>query len=135
MTAVGSMLPARSSLLAFGSPPLPLPSSSARPAPRFRPVAPAAAAVRCARPWVPFGASKLHSLKRLQSHELKPVDEYCTTPFYNSAFRREIRYTGAPSRVIYGTLAYLSEDPMIPIRVAHSLLVSLFLDFTLIVLV
>ena len=39
----------------------------------------------------PFGASKLHSLKRLQSHEL---NEYCTTPFCNGAFQGEIRYTG-----------------------------------------
>ena len=61
-----------------------------RPAPRFRP-----SSLRSPRnrPRPPFGASKLHSLKRLQSHELKPVDEYCTTlttPFCNGAFRGEI---------------------------------------------
>ena len=85
--------------VAFGSPSLPLPSSNARhpasaPARCARPVA---APAHCARPRPPFGASKLHSLKRLQSHELKPVDEYCTTPFCNGAFRGEIRYTCAPS--------------------------------------
>ena len=109
--------------LAFGLPSLPLPSSNARhpasaparpvapataPARCARPVAPATAPARCARPRPPFGASKLHSLKRLQSHEL---NEYCTTPFCNGAFQGEIRYTGAPSRVTYGTLAYLIRSP------------------------
>ena len=61
-------------------------------------------------PQAPFGASKLHSLKHPQSHELKPVDEYCTMPFCNGAFR------------------------IIPLRVVLSFLFSLFLDFTLIVL-
>ena len=104
------MLPARSAPLAFGLPSLPLPSSNARhPASApARPVAPATAPARCARPRPPFGASKLHSLKRLQSHEL---NEYCTTPFCNGAFQGEIRYTGAPSRVTYGTLAYLIRSP------------------------
>ena len=108
-----TILPARSAPLAFGSSSLPLPSSNARhpasaPARYARPVAPAIAPARCARPRPPFGASKLHSLKGFQSHKLKPVDEYCTTPFCNGAFRSEIRYTGALSRVMYGTLAYRS---------------------------
>ena len=99
--AVWSMLPAHSAPLAFGSPSLPLPSSNARhpasaPARCARPVAPAAASAHCAHPRPPFGASKLHSLKRLQSHELKPVDEYCTTPFCNGAFRGEICHICAP---------------------------------------
>ena len=113
--------------LAFGSSSLPLPSSNARhPASApARPVAPATAPARCARPRPPFGASKLHSLKYLQSHELKLVDEYCTTPFCNGAFRGEIRYTGAPSRVTYGTLAYLNEARLIPLRVAVSRLFHL----------
>ena len=69
------MLPARSEPLAFGSPSLPLPSSNARhpasaSARYARPVAPATAPARYARPRPPFGASKLHSLKRLQNHEL-----------------------------------------------------------------
>ena len=78
-----SMLPARSAPLAFVSPALPLPSSTGKarhpasaPARYARPVAPATAPARCDRPRPPFGASKLHSLKRLQSHELKLVDEY-----------------------------------------------------------
>ena len=77
------------------------------PAPRFRPSSlrsPRGTRYRPSSPQAPFGASKRHSLKRLQSHEL---NEYCTTPFCNGAFQGEIRYTGAPSRVTYGTLAYL----------------------------
>ena len=27
------------------------------------------------------------------------MDEYCTTPFCNGAFRGEIRYTGAPGHI------------------------------------
>ena len=113
------MLPARSAPLAFGSPSLPLPSSNAR--------HPASVPARRARPRPPFGASKLHSLKRLQTHELKLVDKYCTTPFCTDAFRGEIRYTGVPSRVIYGTLAYLSEARIIPLR--GSALLSFFTLF------
>ena len=85
-----------------------------RPAPRFRPSSlhsPRGTRYRPSSlrsPQAPFGASKFHSLKRLQSHEL---NEYCTTPFCNGAFRGEIRYTGAPSRVTYGTLAYLIRSP------------------------
>ena len=78
----------------FGSPSLPL----------QRPAPPQLAALAPG----PFGASTLYSLKRPQSHESKPVDEYYTTPFCNGAFRGEIRDTGALSRVIYGTLAYRS---------------------------
>ena len=69
-----------------------------RPAPRFRP-----SSLRS--PQAPLWSLQT---SQLESHELKPVDEYCTTPFCNGAFRGEIRYTGALSRVIYGTLAFRS---------------------------
>ena len=132
------MLPARSAPLAFGSPSLPLPSSNARhpasaPARCARPVAPATAPARCARPRPPFGASKLHSLKGLQSHELKPVDEYCTTPFCNGAFRGEIRNTLVHRHESY--TGHWRIAAYIPRKVALSFLFSLFLDFTRIVLV
>ena len=133
--AVWSMLPARSAPLTFGSPSLPLPSSNARhpasvPARYARPVAPATAPARCMRsPQAPLWNLQT---SQLESHDL---DKYCTTPFCDSAFRGEIRHTSAPSRVIYGTLAYLSEARKNRLRVAHSFLFSLFLDFALIILV
>ena len=83
----------------------PLSSSNAR--------HPASAQIATLAPGSPFGASKLHSLTRPRSHVLKPVDEYCTTPFCNGAFRGEIRYNK------WCTLTtYLSEARIIPLKVA-----------------
>ena len=131
------MLPARSAPLAFGSPSLPLPSSNARH--RCTPLPPQLATLA---PWHPLPPlAPLWSLQtsQLESHEL---NEYCTTPFRNGAFQGEIRYTGAPSRVTYGTLAYLIRSPyhfiqgkicVIPTALTISydlanLLISLLLD-------
>ena len=50
-----------------------------------------------------FAHVRADMIKRPQSHELKPVDEYCTTSFCN------VTLHSSPSRVIYGSLAYLSE--------------------------
>ena len=103
-----------------------------RPAPRFRPSSlrsPRGTRFRPSSPQAPLWSLQT---SQLESHEL---DEYCTPRRFVTVHFGVKYVTLVHRRVIYGILAYLSEARINTLRVTHSFLFLLFLDFALIVLV